>query len=146
MATFNKISKGSDAYAKAVETFDALVDRFDYDGMAKAYNDLAIGEILTFDYKRGKASVVRQQMEKRGLTNGADFDVRSAAQEGNEDTATVLIQRNSDKPAGAVQHAARGRKPGSTTAPAAAATAATAGAPAADANGKPAADAKPKAK
>lgn len=141
MSQFTKITSGSSAFAQAVKTFDSLVDRFDYDGMAKAYNELAVSEIMQFEYKRGKSSVVRQQLEKRGLSSGQDFQVRSAGIEGNEENALVLIRRDSDKAAGAVVHAQRGRKSAASKA-----ATADAAAPAADAGtAAPAADASAKA-
>ena len=131
MSKFNRIAQDSPQFQKALEVFNQMGDRFDYDGMAGAYNELTQGEILSFEYKKGKAAVVASQLEKRGLVRGADFDVRSAANEGS-DTATVMIQRNSAKTAGAAQHAPRGRK-AKGTAPGAPEAATDAPAAAADA-------------
>lgn len=139
MSKFNQIAKGSAAFDTAVKVFNESVDRFDYDGMSEAYNGTEVGGYLSFEYKKGKSAVVAQQLEKRGLKRGDDFDVRSQANEGS-DTATVLIKRLSDKPAGEAQHAQRGRKPAGAAdagTPAPAQAAAGAPAPAADAGSAP---------
>lgn len=107
---FNKITSNSPAYAEAAKTFDSLTDRFDYDALALAYNDLKPTEMLQFEYKRGKGAVVKQQLEKRGLKQGDDFTVRSAQKEGSEDVSVVLVKRNSDKAAGEAVHGQRGRR------------------------------------
>jgi hypothetical protein len=135
MSKFNKIAKGSAAFDAAVKVFNESVDRFDYDGMAEAYNETAVGDYLSFEYKKGKGAVVAQQLEKRGLKRGDDFDVRSASNEGT-DTATVLVLRISDKTAGPAQHAQRGRKPATPAAGTEGAAAPAAAAPAKPAKGK----------
>ncbi len=127
---FNRIAKGTAAFDAAVKVFnESAGDRFDYDGMGAAYNETAVGDYLSFEYKKGKGGIVKQQFEKRGLKSGLDFEVRTSPGPEGSDTATILVQRISEKTAGAAQHAPRGRKPAAPGAPADAS--ATAPAPAA---------------
>lgn len=109
MAKFQTISKDSSKYSEIERVFNSTNERFDYDGMAEAYNDTEVDGYLAFEFKRGKSSVVANQLQRRGLRRGVDFDVRSKAQDGTEDGAIVMVQRLSDVAAGPAQHGRRGR-------------------------------------
>lgn len=129
---FNKISQGTPAFDTAAKTFESLTDRFDYDALAAAYNDLKPGEYVSFEYKKGKSAIVAHQLVKRGLAKNGDFELRSGSAEGSE-TATVIVKRVTDKPAGPLVKAPR--KPKADKA--APAPAANASAAAADAKADP---------
>lgn len=136
MSQFQKIGSNTPAFAEAHALFESMQDRFDYDGLANAYNDCTPGEMVKFNYKKGKASVVSQQLARRGLAKGVDFTVRSAAIEGNDAESLVFVLRNTDKAAGPVVVGQRGRKPKAGTDAAGSGTAAAEAAPATPAPAK----------
>ena len=70
MAKFTRITQSAENFNKAVELFESMTDRFDFDGLVAEYKQLGIGELTQFEYKRGKSSVIRQQLAKRGLVPG----------------------------------------------------------------------------
>lgn len=109
---FTKLAAGTAEFNAAKAAFDSLQsDRFDYDGLAVAYNDLAINELLQFEYKKGKGAVISTQLAKRGLGKGIDFTVRSSSIEGNDENGVVFVQRNTAKAAGPAVLGQRGRRP-----------------------------------
>lgn len=111
MSKFNKISKDSANFGTAEKVFSDAVARFDYDGMASAYNETEVGGYLSFEFKRGKSAIVSNQLTKRGLTRGDDFEVRCVANsEAGEDAATVIIHRLSETETGELERAPRGRR------------------------------------
>ena len=110
MAKFNVVSRDSAAFDNVAKTFAESSERFDYDGMASAYNSTEQGGFLTFEHKKGKSSIVSAQLERRGLQRGVDFDVKSRSV-ANSDTAVIMIERVTEKDAGPAPVVRRGRPP-----------------------------------
>lgn len=132
---FTSIAPDSEQFAKVASQFESLnSDRFDYDALARAYNETAKGGYIQFENKAGKSSVIRADLEKRGLEKGIDFTINAAGKEGDDKTDVVFIRRETDKVA-----TGKVREPRTPKTPVAAGDAgnADAGAAAANADAKP---------
>ena len=107
---FKTISATDPSYVGLKDQLAKLNDRFDYDALANAYNGLTVGQIVSFEYKEGKASIVAKHLEKRGLTRGVDLEVESAVDPTTKKNV-VFITRLTDKKTQALVRAPKAPKP-----------------------------------
>lgn len=132
---FQVIKKDSAEHAQFDQFLAANAGNFDYNGLAEAVNGMDIGDILSFEYRAGKTSTLREALVQRGLSSGVDFAVTGAYKgetaDGKADKDSpfiVVLKRLTNKTAEKIVPKQRGRQ-----AAAAAAGEAGAAAPAADA-------------
>jgi len=108
---FNKITKESANFEAVAKTFETLGgDRFDWDGLAREFNALESGELVTFEFRAGKSSAVKNNLEKRGLQNGIDFTLRTADKKDDAENQLVFLRRESDKAPTAIVRTPRAAK------------------------------------
>lgn len=101
---FNKINTTDEAYAVIDAALNSTAeDRTDYNIVAKAYNDLAISQGMSFEFPKAKYPSLKKQLEKRGLVVGVDMQIRhvvdGADEQGNGGTDTVIMRRLTEKAA-----------------------------------------------
>lgn len=111
---FETIKPTDEAFVKLSTELSTLNERFDYEALGNAYNNLPIGAILKFEYKEGKMSIVSKQLEKRGLERGVDCTVQSAEVDGKN---IVFVTRNTDKKTQAIVRAPKAAKAADAAAP-----------------------------
>lgn len=133
---FTRINQNDPRFAALAEAASTGKQRFDYDAVAFAYNQTAVGEILAFEYEKEKLPTLKGQLEKRGIVASVDYQIKAVEIDG---VMNAVITRGSEKATTKVVSKPRGprgpRKPkGDAAAPA----------PAADASA-PAAEAAPEA-
>jgi len=67
---FNKITKESANFEAVAKTFETLGgDRFDWDGLAREFNALESGELVTFEFRAGKSSAVKNNLKTTPKTS-----------------------------------------------------------------------------
>lgn len=87
--------------------------RFDYNTLARAFNDTDVGGLLHFAFASNSTAIIAQ-LEKRGLKRDADFTVHVQAVkglEGQPDVQTAFVTRTSAAVATILPPPARVRKP-----------------------------------
>lgn len=108
MNQFQVIKAGTPEHDTLQTGLNSLSERFDYNALARAVRDSEVNAIIKFEYPEGKASVVANQMIKRGLDKDLDFIVQSAK---DGDKHFVFYTKVTDKAPQAVQLKPRGKKP-----------------------------------
>lgn len=109
---FTKITAQNPNFDQIKSQLAQSSDRFDYNALAREYNTLGVGELVSFPYTQGKLAVLAKQMEKRGLKRDADFTVQgNAVGEGKNQTYNAFVTRVSDKEAGILAPAPRAPRP-----------------------------------
>ncbi len=111
MAKFNVINPSSENYAAVAAQLEQTSDaRFDYSGLARAYNGLEVKAIMNFEYPKAKITMLQKQLEKRGLVRDIDFGLSGAKTDDGKELA--FITRFTDKATTALAPATRApRKP-----------------------------------
>ena len=105
---FTKITSTNPNFEQIKSQLAQSSDRCHYNALAREYNTLGVGELVSFPYTQGKLAVLAKQMEKRGLKRDADFTVQgNAVGEGKDQTYNAFVTRVSDKEAGILAPAAR---------------------------------------
>lgn len=99
---FTTIAPNDASFQKLQAELSTLNERFDYEALANAYNNMTVGSVLKFEYKEGKMSIVSKQLEKRGLERGVDCTVQSAEVDGAN---IVFVTRNTEKKTQAIVRA-----------------------------------------
>ena len=81
MTQFNTIDEGDEGYDDLVESLQAEqnAERFDYNGLANAYNTRKINGFIHFEFPKDRQSSLRKQLERRGLVIGVDCTANVSA-------------------------------------------------------------------
>jgi hypothetical protein len=131
---FTRITTDNPNFGTIKSQLAATIDRFDYNALAREFNSLAVGELISFPYSKGKIALLAKQFEKRGLKRDNDYTAQGREVEGQP--YTVFVTRVSDRAAEILTPKPRGpRGPRKPKAPAEGGTSAAA-APATSAKGK----------
>jgi len=91
---FKRVSADSELFNQINAAETAGKQRFDYDGLAFAYNGLPVGEMLTFEWAKEKIPTLKAQLEKRGIVHSVDYTVKPVVIDELEHAA---ITRGTDK-------------------------------------------------
>lgn len=115
---FNVIDQTSANYAAIQAALASAVTRFDYNELARVYNQRQPGAIVQFEYSKAKIAMLAKQLEKRGLKRDQDFTLVGATNEATKGEE-AFITRLSEVPANIVSSGPRGpRGPRKAKAPA----------------------------
>lgn len=111
MSKFNVINPSNENYAAVAAQLEQNSDaRFDYSGLARAYNGLEVKAIINFEYPKAKITMLAKQLEKRGLIRDIDFGLSGAKTESG--TELAFVTRFNDKASTPLAPATRApRKP-----------------------------------
>ncbi len=111
MSAINIVNADSAKYNALDEMFTSGL-RFDYDALARTYNQTPVDSFVSVETKAGKGSFIAKQLEKRGLSRGIDFDLRSTAIDGKEGEALTVVKRLSEAEAGKAERKPRAKANG----------------------------------
>lgn len=107
MAKFNVIDQSNANFAAIQKTLAEAATRFDYNELTRAFNALAVGAILAFDFPKAKVAMLAKQLEKRGLKRDEDYTV-VGAQNGENGPEVAYITRLTEKAGNIVTAGPRG--------------------------------------
>lgn len=107
MAKFNVIDQSNANFAAIQKTLAEAATRFDYNELTRAFNALAVGAILAFDFQKAKVAMLAKQLEKRGLKRDEDYTV-VGAQNGENGPEVAYVTRLTEKAGNIVTAGPRG--------------------------------------
>jgi hypothetical protein len=111
MTQFNDIA--DDEVASVAEQLAQVVERTDYNVIAKYYNTKKVGGIFHFEFPRTKLSSLKKQLEMRGLVLDKDVSVAVRPIGEEKDAPThAFLRRITDKEATMLQIKVGRRKKG----------------------------------
>lgn len=111
---FQRIKKTDEQFDAIKEAADQAESRFNYNLMTQAYNEIEVGELLTFPYPKNKLATIASQLKRRGLSRDLDYKLVALEGEGEKEGTTeenAVLTRLSEKAGALVESERKARGP-----------------------------------